>query len=72
MSRVTIIVSLWLLLVGSISDSAASGTSHRRPLELLGLYVFVTAAAALALWLHLGGDAKATGDEVQRDPWHYD
>jgi hypothetical protein len=72
MTRVTIIVSLWLLLVGSISDSATATDSKHGPLELLAIYGVVTALALGALWIHLSEDPADALHPPRRQPFRWD
>jgi hypothetical protein len=72
MTRITIIVSLWLLLVGTISDSATTPGGTHRPLELLALYVVVTLLAVGALWLHLAEDPADSLHPPRRQPFRWD
>jgi hypothetical protein len=72
MTRVTIIVSLWLLLVGAISDSATEPGAEHGPLELLAIYALVTALALAALWIHLSEDPADALHPPRRQPFRWD
>jgi peptidoglycan/LPS O-acetylase OafA/YrhL len=72
MTRVTIIVSLWLLLVGTISDSVTAPGSEHGPLELLAIYAVVTALALAALWIHLAEDPADALHPPRRQPFRWD
>jgi hypothetical protein len=60
MTRASVIVATWLLLIGNIGDAArTAGASHA---ALLALYYGVTILVALALWVQFQpspGDAEA-------------
>jgi hypothetical protein len=56
--RASAIVTMWLLLLGSIRDALLAG--GRSPSRLLLLYLAVTALTAVALWVELA-DRPATG-----------
>lgn len=53
MTRVTLIIAMWLLLSGAIVDSAFA--QERSPLVLLAISLGLDALAGLAVYLELQG-----------------
>jgi len=67
--KVSVIVSIWLLLTGAIGDAVLGGYPQRPPIALLVLYFAVSALTAVALWAEFGEDAPP---RRRRMRWHYD
>jgi len=70
MTRASVVVSLWLLLTGSIGSAVLSG--ERSPLGLLLFYFAISILTAIALWLQFKEDAPHAEDPRRRRDLHYD
>ena len=64
MTRSIVIVSLWLLLLDGIVEAVHSAVGS--PLRLLGFYYAISAATALALWLHFRDEKPGAGETGPR------
>jgi hypothetical protein len=67
--KVSVIVSIWLLLTGAIGDAVLGSDPQRPPIALLLFYFAVSALTAVALWAEFGEDAPP---RRRRMRWHYD
>jgi hypothetical protein len=67
--KVSLIVSVWLLLTGATGDAVLGGDPRRPPVLLLLFYFAVSALTAIALWADFGEDAPRRRRRVR---WHYD
>lgn len=68
MTRVSIVVSMWLVMTGGIGDAVLAGSGARWP--LLALELAVSALTAVALWVAL--DGPPDGDDPGRGRHLYD
>lgn len=70
--KLSVIVSVWLLLTGAIGDAVLGGSDPRRPPAFLLVFYFaVSALTAVALWVELGEDEDPP-PRRRRVRWHYD
>ena len=67
--KVSLIVSVWLLLTGAIGDAVLFADPGRPLVALLLFYFAVTTLTAVALWAEFGEDAPP---RRRRMRWHYD
>jgi hypothetical protein len=70
MTRASVIVSLWLLLIGGIGSAVLSG--EHSPLRLLVSYFAISILTAVALWLQFKEEASHAEDARRRRDVHYD
>lgn len=69
MTRISIVVSMWLVMTGGIGDAVLSAGRARWP--LLALELAVSALTVVALWVSLDG-APTPDDAAARDRHLYD
>jgi hypothetical protein len=67
--KVSLIVSVWLLLTGAIGDAVLFADPGSPPISVLLFYFAVSALTGIALWAHFGEDAPP---RRRRMRWHYD
>ena len=70
MTRASVIVTLWLVLTGSIGSAVLSG--EHAPLRLLVFYFTISILTAVALWLQFKEEAPHAEEPRRRRDLHYD
>jgi hypothetical protein len=73
MTRATVIVSLWLLLMGGIGDAVLA--ADRSPLRLLAFYLTISVLTSLTLWMQFREEDAPRARRFRRRRerfYHYD